>query len=655
MLIETSADEARVAIVENGRLVDFDIEVAAREKLKGNIYKGVIANVERSLAAAFVDFGAAKQGFLPVNEIRHDALIEARAKIDPQRPVAEQLHRHQEVVVQVTKDEVGHKGAALTTYLSIPGRYCVLMHSDDGRGGISRKIEDEDARKKAREFLSKLKVPDGFGVIVRTAGMNRTKVELQRDLSVLLKTWRGVERAIKIGRAPTLLYREPDMVVRFVRDYLLPDVEEIIVDNAEEFAEASAFFDATMPKQKQLLKLYQDALPLFAAHGIDGEIARTWQRVVRLPSGGEIVIDPTEALVAIDVNSSKSTREKDPGETAYRTNLEAADEVARQLRLRDLGGIIVVDFIDQSSHKHDREVERRFKEALKADKARTSVSRISKNGTLELTRQRIRRAHAASSTNRCPVCNGSGIVASVESQADDVLRELRLRASRDTRHIGTITVRAAVDVSNQLFNQRRAELDEIATRTSMQLVVLADGALNAAEPQFSEEMRAHPLPASPPAPPRPRAVLPPADSSDDDLDIEIDVEVEDAMDAADETAEDADSADAGDPADLPAAETGAEVRVIARDPLSEALFGSGPLPPGGQNQILAPAAAIESAPPAAADASASKRRRRRRGRRKKRGPGDGNESAAETGGTSAQGEPQSARGDDHEMSDPRWV
>ncbi|MBN2358267.1 MAG: Rne/Rng family ribonuclease [Deltaproteobacteria bacterium] len=624
MLIETSADEARVAIVENGRLIDFDIEVAAREKLKGNIYKGTIVNVERSLAAVFVDFGAARQGFLPISEIHHDALYAQRGKIDPERPVAEQLHRHQEVVVQVTKDEVGHKGAALTTYLSIPGRYCVLMHSDDGRGGISRKIEDEEARKKAREFLSKLKAPDGLGVIVRTAGMNRTKVELQRDLSALLKTWRGVERAAKIGHAPTLLYREPDMVVRFVRDFLLPDVEEIVVDNPEEFAEASAFFDATMPRQKQLLRLYQEPVPLFAAYGIDGEIARTWQRIVRLPSGGEIVIDPTEALVAIDVNSSKSTRERDPGETAFRTNLEAADEIARQLRLRDLGGIVVIDFIDHASRKHDRELERRLKEALKADKARTAIGRVSKNGTLELTRQRLRRAHVATATLRCAACGGTGVVPTVASRADEVLRELRLRASRHAQRVAAITAHVAVEVANLLFNERRGELDAIAARTGVRLGVLAEFELANGVPRFDEEARPQPLPAALPAAPPPAAVAtspaapePAVASDDDELAIEIDVEIDDRL-----APEPLAAVTALPPRPAPLA---SEPTPAPLDPLSEALFGSGPLPPAGYDPTFgAQDSAVDPIP--ATNGSSAKRRRRRRGRRKRHAPassGDG--------------------------------
>ena len=487
MLIETGSDEVRVAIVEDGHLVDYDIELRSDTTIKGNVYKGIITNVERSLAAAFVDFGASKQGFLPFSEILPEALLDKVKNTD--KPIGEILHRHQEIIVQVTRDEMGHKGAALTSYLSFAGRYCVLMHSDDGHGGVSRKIVDEKARKKAKEILSKLKIPEGLGVIVRTAGMDRTKTELQRDLSALIRTWKSVEKSSKLGRAPTLLYREPDIVVRTIRDYLLPDIKEIIIDDQDEYADAVDFFNATMPRQKGLLSLYQDKLPLFTSMGVEEQISQTLSRKVRLPAGGEIVIDQTEALVAIDVNSARSTKEKDHEETVYKTNLEAAVEVARQLRLRDMGGIIVIDFIDHAQSKHDRAVEKALKDALKIDKAKTSVGRISNHGTLELTRQRLRRAHSLSGSSLCPVCGGSGRVLDPGTRAQSVLRELRRKATHDPRNIESVSVHIDVDTANVLLNDQRQQLIAIERSSGVRILVMADVQTPLGEPQYKENKR----------------------------------------------------------------------------------------------------------------------------------------------------------------------
>ena len=486
MLIETGTDEVRVAIVEDGQLVDYDIELRSDTTIKGNVYKGIITNVERSLAAVFVDFGANKQGFLPFSEIFPEALLD-QPKSD--KAIADLLHRHQEIIVQVTRDEMGHKGAALTSYLSFAGRYCVLMYSDDGHGGVSRKIVDEKARKKAKETLSKLKIPEGLGVIVRTAGMDRTKTELQRDLSTLIRTWKSVHKSAKLGRAPTLLYREPDIVVRTIRDYLLPDINEIIIDDPDEFEDAGDFFNDTMPRQKDLLSLYQDKLPLLTSLGVEDQISQTLSRTVRLPSGGEIVIDQTEALVAIDVNSARSTKEKDHEETVYKTNLEAAVEVARQLRLRDMGGIVVIDFIDHAQSKHDRAVEKAIKDALKVDKAKTSVGRISSHGTLELTRQRLRRAHSLSGSSLCPVCGGSGRVLDPGTRAQTVLRELRRRSMQDPHNIETVSVQIDVDTANLILNEHRDQLIAIERSSAVKISVMADVHAPLGEAQYKESKR----------------------------------------------------------------------------------------------------------------------------------------------------------------------
>ena len=552
MLIETGADEVRVAIVEDGTLVDYDLELRSDTTIKGNIYKGIITNVERSLAAVFVDFGANKQGFLPFSEIMPEALLDTR-KRDDKASIADLVHRHQEVIVQVTRDEMGHKGAALTSYLSIAGRYCVLMHSDDGRGGVSRKIVDEEARKKAREILSKLKFPEGLGVIVRTAGMDRTKTDLQRDLSALTRTWKSVEKAAKVGRAPTLLYREPDIVVRTIRDYLLPNIHEIIIDDQDEFDDAVEFFNATMPRQQNLLSLYQDNAPLFSQLGIEEQINTTLSRKVRLPSGGEIVIDQTEALIAIDVNSARSTKEKDHEETVYKTNLEAADEVAKQLRLRDLGGIVVIDFIDHAQTKHDRAVEKALKDAMKADKARTSMGRISSHGTLELTRQRLRRAHSIAGSTLCPTCQGSGRVMDPATRALAVLRELRRRANVDPRAIQRITAHVDVDTANLLLNEQREAVRRIEQNTAVEIFVQANPQQALSEPQYKESKRERRLsdlayqaliraPALNPTVNEPRQASASAagqdkaaqnhEPDDFDIDVEVDIEDEAAQEAA---------------------------------------------------------------------------------------------------------------------------
>ncbi|MFH1807379.1 MAG: Rne/Rng family ribonuclease [Pseudomonadota bacterium] len=663
LLIETCADEARVAIVEDGRLIDYDIEVQSKHTLKGNIYKGVVANVERALAAAFVDFGPSKQGFLPLSELHPEAVVGSRSgNTEPLRS-AEQLRRGHEVVVQVTRDEIGHKGAALTSFLSIAGRYCVLMHSGDGRGGVSRKIEDEDERKKAREILDKLKVPEGLGVIVRTAGMGRTKTELQRDLNLLQRTWKSVDKTARIGRAPTLLYREPDLVVRTIRDYLLPDIDQILVDDPDEYQEALEFFNATMPRQSQLLTLYQGSTPLLAAHGVEDAIASTWERIVKLPSGGEIVIDQTEALVAIDVNSARSTKEKGHEDTVYKTNLEAAVEVARQLRLRDLGGIIVVDFIDHAQRKHDRDVEKALKDALKADKAKTSLGHISRNGTLELTRQRLRRAHDAVGSSPCPACGGSGRIRDPASRASEVMRELRRRATADAAAVASVRAVVETDLANLLNSQRRGELVELQQSSGVEVYVHASEAPGAA-PRYLETKRPRRLSDTElalllaPAPSVQQAALPAltlALAATEDLDD--DEEPEEAVDADSEASDPPESGTAevrkkrrrrrrksgkAQPSTVEANPEAAETETVSgpddaavtsrrgkvtpaqpevrvepafADPLEEALFGRGPLPADAEIHFDQEEEAAPADP-------ATRRKRRRRRRRRPTGPED---------------------------------
>ncbi len=672
MLIETSSDEARVAIVQDGKLVDYNIEARASATLKGNIYKGLITNVERGLAACFVDFGVPKQGFLPFSDIRADALIGLKGKTEGQK-VQDLLRRRGEVVVQVTRDELGSKGAALTCDLSVAGRYSVLMHSEDGRGGVSRKIEDESARKKAKEILSKLKVTEGLGVIIRTAGMDRTKTELQRDLSALLRTWKSVQKAAKIGRAPTLLYREPDIVVRTIRDYLLPDVTEVLVDDPDEYADALDFFQEAMPKQKELLRLYRGNQGLFAAHGVEDQITSTWDRKVRLPSGGEIVIDQTEALVAIDVNSARSTKEKGHEETVFKTNLEAAEVIARQLRLRDMGGIVVIDFIDHAQRKHDREVEKALREAMKPDKAKTTLGRISRFGTLELTRQRIRRAHTAVGTMVCSSCDGRGRVRDLATRGLEVLRNLRQRAGKDPAGIESVIATVDVELANHLLNTRRDDLVSIEQASAVRVQVHADPQVSQSSARYSETRRSRklseteltalvapaPEPPSEPVVRAPRVAAPVDDEPEFDDENENDNDSEEAEASAEprkkrrrrrrrkpsngtdteaasatggedtcaggggtSSGADAASDDEPEPASSDTVFELDELGGELDDPLEEALFGAGPLAPGFQLQLDSESEGSSPGSETAEETSAPKRKRRRRRRRKPRSEGE---------------------------------
>ncbi|MBH1988956.1 MAG: Rne/Rng family ribonuclease [Myxococcaceae bacterium] len=482
------AEEVRIAIVENGRLVDLDIETQKRAKHKSNIYKGIVSNIEDSLEAVFVDFGDEKQGFLPLSEIRPDLIPESCRNSKKVRP-SEILSRGQEIVVQVTKDEIGNKGAALSTYLSLPGRYVVLMHSDEGGGGISRKIDNESARQAARDMLTRLSVPEGMAVIIRTAGMTANRQDLYRDFKNLCETWQQINRGAELGRAPTLLYREPDIVVRTLRDYFSNDVSKVVIDDDEEFEEVSNYLTQHMPGLVQILEQHKKKDPIFFHYGIEKAIEDLFERQVKLPSGGYVVIEQTEALVSVDVNSGKSTKEDDHEATVYKTNLEAVQELARQLRLRDLGGIIVIDLIDMISGKHNRDVERALKEAMKNDKARIKIGRIGENGTLELTRQRLRQSHRLISHVTCKQCEGTGRVRDSSGLAILALRNIYGHLSKRHHHLSLLTVKMPVDVANQLNNSKRRELVDIGERYQVQLHILGDARLMGDELDFLEERR----------------------------------------------------------------------------------------------------------------------------------------------------------------------
>ena len=474
MLINaTQAEELRVAIVDGQTLYDIDIEQPSQEQRKSNIYKGRITRLEPSLEAAFVDYGADRQGFLPLKEISRDYY---QAGVDHRNAgIRELLREGQEVVVQVEKEERGNKGAALTTFISLAGRYMVLMPNSPTAGGVSRRIEGED-RAALKEAMDKLSIPDEMGVIIRTAGVGRDAEELQWDLDYLLSIWKAICDAALSKPASFLIYQESRLITRALRDYMRADIGEILVDTPEMYEEAREFVEQVMPHNLRKLKHYTDDTPLFNRFQIESQIENAYERTIRLPSGGALVIDQTEALTAVDVNSARATRGGDIEETAFHTNLEAADEVARQLRLRDLGGLVVIDFIDMSSSKHQREVENRLQNALRYDRARVQLGRISKFGLLEMSRQRLRASLGESSQIVCPRCEGHGRMRSIESLSLSIIRVAEEHAMKD--NTGQVLVQAPVEIANYLLNEKRGALAEIEKRHKAPIVIVADEQLH---------------------------------------------------------------------------------------------------------------------------------------------------------------------------------
>ncbi len=459
MLINAShSEEHRAAIVEDGALTELEIEVVGREQTRGNIYKAVVVRVETGLQAAFVDYGADRLGFLQMGEIhplcyrRNSSAAENKG-----RPrINDILQRGQEILVQVVKEERGTKGAALTTYLSLPGRYMVLMPESDTKG-VSRKIEEESQRKKLKSSMASMNLPENMGYIVRTAGIGQTKEELKRDFDYLLRVYDNIQELAKRAKAPALVYKESNLVIRMIRDYFSADIDEVLVDDAKVFQEAKDFFQQVMPEYARLVKLHQEKRPIFSRYQIEEQIETISKNKVPLPSGGSIVIDSTEALVAIDVNSGKMASEQGVEATAYKTNLEAAAEVGRQLRLRDLGGLIVIDFIDMRDRKHVREVEKCLKEALKMDKARVTIGHISSQfSLLEMSRQRIKATLAEGAFLTCPHCEGSGRIKSTEAQAVAFMRKLQTGIAKG--QIGLAEGDVPMEVATYLLNSRREEL-----------------------------------------------------------------------------------------------------------------------------------------------------------------------------------------------------
>ena len=468
----TQAEELRVAIVDGQKLVDLDIESSTKEQRKSNIYKGIITRIEPSLEAAFVDYGAERHGFLPFKEI-------ARAFFKPgvdvgRTTIQEAMKEGQEVIVQVEKDERGNKGAALTTFISLAGRYLVLMPNNPRGGGVSRRVEGEE-RDELRDLMAQLDVPQGMSVIARTAGIGRNLEELQWDLNYLLNLWQAIEGASHSQKGAFLIYQEGSLVIRAIRDYFHPEIGEVLIDTEEIYDQAVQFMSHVMPANVSRIKLYKDDVPLFSRFQIEHQIESAYAREVTLPSGGAIVIDHTEALVSVDVNSARSTRGADIEETALRTNSEAADEIARQLRLRDLGGLIVIDFIDMESNRNQREVEKRLSDALHLDRARVQMGKISRFGLLELSRQRLQPSLGETSHAVCPRCNGTGHIRGTESTALHILRIIQEEAMKEST--AAIHAQIPVDVATFLLNEKRADIWKIEARFKVSVVLIPNVSL----------------------------------------------------------------------------------------------------------------------------------------------------------------------------------
>ncbi|SDH53544.1 Rne/Rng family ribonuclease [Propionivibrio dicarboxylicus] len=463
----TQAEELRVAIVDGQKLIDLDIESAAKEQKKSNIYKAVITRIEPSLEAAFVDYGAERHGFLPFKEI-------SRSYFQPgveagRATIKEALREGQELIVQVDKDERGNKGAAMTTFISLAGRYLVLMPNNPRGGGVSRRVEG-DERAELRDVMDQLEVPSGMSLIARTAAIGRSPEELQWDLNYLMQLWKAIEGAANQQKGAFLIYQEGSLVIRAIRDYFQPDIGEILIDTDDVYEQARQFMSHVIPATVNRIKRYRDDVPLFSRFQIEHQIESAYSRQVTLPSGGAIVIDHTEALVSVDVNSGRSTRGADIEETAFKTNLEAAEEVARQLRLRDLGGLIIIDFIDMESSRNQREVENRLRESLRFDRARVQTGKISRFGLMELSRQRLRPALAETSYIPCPRCSGTGHIRSAESAALHILRILEEEAMKD--NTAAVHTQVPVDVATFLLNEKRQDIQAIELRHKVSILLI---------------------------------------------------------------------------------------------------------------------------------------------------------------------------------------
>ena len=485
MLINaTQQEERRLAIVDGQKLLDFETEIEGREQRKGNIYKAVVTRVEPSLEACFVDYGEDRHGFLPFKEISKNYFREG---VDARSArIQDAIKDGDQLLVQVEKEERGNKGAALTTFVSLAGRYLVLMPNNPRGGGVSRRIEGED-REELKENLDQLDYPKGMSLIARTAGIGRTAPELQWDLNYMLKLWDAIDGAAKAGKGAFLIYQESSLVIRAIRDYFTADVGEILIDTDDIYDQALQFMTHVMPDTANRVKRYRDDAPLFSRFQIEHQIETAFSRTVTLPAGGAIVIDHTEALVSVDVNSARATRGGDIEETATRTNLEAADEIARQMRLRDLGGLIVVDFIDMEESKNRREVEQRLRDALRQDRARVQFSSISKFGLLEMSRQRLRPALSEGSHITCPRCNGTGHIRDTESSALQILRMVQEEAMKE--NTAAVHVQVPVEVTSFLLNEKRTEITKIELKQRVTVLLVPNKHLDT--PNYKLERLRH--------------------------------------------------------------------------------------------------------------------------------------------------------------------
>ena len=480
----TQAEELRVAIVDGQRLIDLDIESASKEQRKSNIYTGIITRIEPSLEAAFIDYGTERHGFLPFKEVARSFFTR---EIEPSKArIQDVLKEGQELIVQVEKDERGTKGAALTTFISLAGRYLVLMPNNPRGGGVSRRVEGEE-RNELREYMDRLPVPQGMSIIGRTAALGRSYEELEWDLRYLLQLWTAIADAASSQRGAFLIYQEGSLVIRAIRDYFTPDIGELLIDTDAIYEQAQQFMGHVMPDMVHRVKRYRDDVPLFSRFQIEHQIESAYSRQVGLPSGGSVVIDHTEALVAIDVNSARSTKGQDIEETALRTNCEAAEEISRQLRLRDLGGLIVIDFIDMENQRNQREVENRLREALKFDRARVQMGKISRFGLLELSRQRLRPALAEGMTITCPRCNGMGQIRGVESTALHILRIIQEEAMKENS--AAVHAQVPVDVATYLLNEKRTDIRSIEARLKVNVILIPN--IHLETPNYKVERLRH--------------------------------------------------------------------------------------------------------------------------------------------------------------------
>lgn len=462
-------EEKRVAIIEGDTLIDFSAELASREYLKGNIYKGIITRIEPGMQAVFVNFGPKKHGFLQMRDVKSEYYRKKGGKKKVR--IQEALEKGQELIVQVEKEERDTKGANLTTHISLPGRYIVMIPGRE-MVGVSRKIESREDRGRLKETFQSLKLPKGTGFILRTASSDTTEKELSQDLQYLRKLWNKIQQDAKKAPAPSLIYREHDLAVKTVRDYLTPDVTEVLVDDLAIYHAVRDYLRKTAPWRKMNIRLYKEKKPLFGAYGIEGQVSRISERYVYLPSKGYIVFDKTEALTAIDVNSGRSRKEKDEEATALRTNLEAAEEIARQLRLRDIGGLIVIDFIDMASSENRRDVEKQLRNSLSADKANTEITGISRFGIAEMTRERLRPPYLDAIQKRCQACSGSGMVKTEDSVALSALRDMERRVLEGG--VLRIHCRLPVESANYLMNTKRDDVTAIEKESGIKITVIAD-------------------------------------------------------------------------------------------------------------------------------------------------------------------------------------